>query len=107
MNHPEHHTPQATANSLARWCLRALHQSCDSMLYNHLHSEQGDKPLDYSRHQGPPPLRFSCIAPYCQHWQSDGENSDSGCCTYRQSLTRPAVPSALFDLGTTLNARSR
>lgn len=97
MNKPDHHSLEATANSLARWCLRALHQSCDSMLYNHLHTEQGDKPLDYSRHQGPPPLRFSCIAPYCQHWQANSESS--GCCTYRQSLvSQPQQPFA-FNLG--------
>lgn len=91
---------QATANSLTRWCLRALHQSCDSMLYNHLHSEQGDEPLSYSRHQGPPPLRFSCIAPYCQHWQSSGE--DSGRCTYRQSLAMQPRVSFGISLTTTL-----
>jgi hypothetical protein len=91
---------QATADSLQRWCLRALHQSCDSMLYNTLHSRAGARPLEYSRHQGPPPLRFSCIAPYCQEWTATGDGR--GHCNYQKRFAaqnaqlrrapRPTVP---------------
>lgn len=86
---------QATANSLQRWCLRALHQSCDSMLYNTLHTRAGTGPLEYSRHQGPPPLRFSCIAPYCQEWVASGDGC--GHCGYQKrfsTLKAAARPAA-------------
>lgn len=82
MKHADGATTSATANSLSRWCLRALHQSCDSMLYNTMHSQQCDRPLGYARHQGPPPLRYSCIAPYCQEWILTAE--EAGYCAYRQ-----------------------
>jgi len=77
--------PAVTAtNSLKRWCLRALHQSCDSMLHNAMHSRQGLEPLEYARHQGPPPLRFSCIAPHCEEWCAIDEST--GYCCYRQRI---------------------
>lgn len=83
-------TAQANGNSLQRWCLRALHQSCDSMLYNTLHSRAGSRPLEYSRHQGPPPLRFSCIAPYCQEWIASGEGT--GHCGYQKRFAALNAP---------------
>jgi hypothetical protein len=75
---------QATSSSLNRWCLRALHRSCDAMLYNAIHSSNGAEPLAYARHQGPPPLRFSCIAPHCQEWKCIDNNT--GYCCYRKNL---------------------
>lgn len=80
-----------TTHSLQRWCLKALHQSCDSMLYNALHARQGDRPLHYARHQGEPPLRFSCIAPHCPDWVVS--HAETGYCDYlrrHQPVTRPA-----------------
>jgi len=80
---------QATTSSLNRWCLRALHQSCDSMLYNAIHSSSGSEPLAYARHQGPPPLRFCCIAPHCQEWKCVDDNT--GYCCYRKNIQNPAA----------------
>jgi hypothetical protein len=93
MNKPTTGKKLSTNQSLTRWCLRALHQSCDAMLYNAIHSRNGSESLAYARHQGPPPLRFCCIAPHCQEWHAI--NDQEGCCCYRERLAKAAAANRL------------
>ena len=65
------------------------------MLYNAIHTSNGTEPLAYARHQGPPPLRFSCIAPHCQEWKRIDDNT--GYCCYRKNLRIPEGPSIRKD----------
>lgn len=75
--------PNGTTNdSLQRWCLRALHQSCEAM--QHRASQVSPTgTADYAPiHLGPPPLCYSCIAPYCEEWSDEGDGQ--GFCRYEQ-----------------------
>lgn len=75
-------TLTSTTHSLQRWCLKALHRSCDDMLTKARNMPAGiDKqPRHYRQHQGLPPLNLSCIAPHCQEWVETREGA--GYCGY-------------------------
>ena len=85
MSHVDCADPAASADSFNRWCLRALHQSCNSMLDHSQHLQADEQPVDYSCHQGPPPLRYSCIAPHCLEWVVSADST--GHCGYLKRLS--------------------
>lgn len=73
-----------TRNSLNRWCLRSLHENCDSPLHNLLHESAGIATLSLQRHKGPPPLMNSCIAPHCDAWSP--LDAEHGICLFREKV---------------------
>lgn len=74
---------ETTTNSLQRWCLRALHQSCETMQHNATRATKAVDPATYSvNYQRQPPLNYSCIAPHCEEWSNEGDCR--GFCRYEQ-----------------------
>jgi hypothetical protein len=95
--------PYAIDFSLKRWCLKTLHKSCDSMLFNALYRKQEERPPLHSRHQGLPPVQFSCIAPHCEEWSP--EDTKNGTCAYQKRFMSLRRSSPMSEAPSEVNNR--